>query len=70
MKAEFAFVVDVFTLFNAHGKEWAALVVYDQENNKEECLLLCSREELVPLLDQIRPRWREQFWHPDYAKLN
>jgi hypothetical protein len=69
-KAEFAFVADVLTLFNAHGREWAALVVYDREDSDEECLLLCSREELVPVLDRIRPKWREQCWHPDYAKLN
>jgi helix-turn-helix protein len=64
----FAYHTDVVVVFAEHGKEWGGVVLYDQDGN--ECFLLCAREELVPLLDRYRPKWREEFCNPDDFQRN
>jgi hypothetical protein len=64
----FAYRADVVVVFEKHGKEWAGFVLYDQ--NENEYFLLCAKEELVPLLDRYRPRWREEFCNPNDFQRN
>jgi hypothetical protein len=64
----FAYHADVVVVFVEHGKEWAGLVLYDQDEN--EYFLLCAREELVPLLDRYRPKWRDECRNPDDFQRN
>jgi hypothetical protein len=59
---------DVVVVFEEHGKEWAGFVLYDRDGN--EYFLLCAREELVPLLDRYRPKWREEHFNPDDLQRN
>ena len=66
--AEFCFSVDVLLIFARDDREWAAMVALDKDKNPY--LLFCAREELVDVLDEVRPRWREQMTHPDFTKLN
>ena len=69
-KSEFCFLADVMVFFEKHGKEWAAFILYDKEDDDRECLLFCAREEVVQVLDQVHPQWREHFYHPDNTKWN
>ena len=64
----FAYHTDVVVVFEEHSKEWAGFVLYDQDEN--EYFLLCAREELVPLLDRYRPKWRDEFCNPDDFQRN
>jgi hypothetical protein len=64
----FDYHTDVVVIFEKHGAEWAGFVLYDKDDN--EYFLLCGKEELVPLLDRYRPKWREEFCNPDDFRRN